>query len=62
MAGIETSVPAGTVTPLENVNGRNARRVKATGLGEKKLESCTGVTERESTNEGRNHQPAGSPG
>jgi hypothetical protein len=27
---METSVPAGTVTPLENVNGRNARRVVAT--------------------------------
>ena len=26
-----TSVPAGTVTPLENVNGRNARRFTATG-------------------------------
>jgi hypothetical protein len=24
-------VPAGTVTPLENVNGRNARRLMATG-------------------------------
>jgi hypothetical protein len=28
---METIVPAGTVTPLENVNGRNARRVTATG-------------------------------
>jgi hypothetical protein len=27
---METSVPAGTVTPLENVNGRNARRIMAT--------------------------------
>ena len=62
MAGMETSVPAGTVTPLENVNGRNARRVKATGLGENKSGSCTAVTERDSTNEGRNHQPAGPPG
>ena len=30
LAGTETSVPAGTVTPLENVNGRNAKRVTAT--------------------------------
>ena len=34
LAGMETSVPAGTVTPLENVNGRIARRVMGT---EKKL-------------------------
>ena len=27
MLGIEMCVPAGIVTPLENVNGRNARRV-----------------------------------
>ena len=44
---METSVPAGTVTPLENVNGRNARRVIATGLGENKLGCCTWVTEEE---------------
>jgi hypothetical protein len=31
VAGTETNVPAGTVTPLENVNGRNARRLTATG-------------------------------
>jgi hypothetical protein len=31
LAGMETSVPAGTVTPLENVNGRSARRLTATG-------------------------------
>jgi hypothetical protein len=27
---METIVPAGTVTPLENVNGRNARRLEGT--------------------------------
>jgi hypothetical protein len=31
LAGTEISVPAGTVTPLENVKGRNARRVTETG-------------------------------
>ena len=29
--GTAISVPAGTVTPLENVNGRNARRTSDTG-------------------------------
>jgi hypothetical protein len=28
---MEMSVPVGTVTPLENVNGRNTRRVMLTG-------------------------------
>jgi hypothetical protein len=31
--GMETSVPAGMVMPLENVNGRSARRLIATGMG-----------------------------
>ena len=31
MVGTAISVPAGTVTPLENVNGRNARRLMVTG-------------------------------
>jgi len=31
LVGRETRVPAGIVTPLENVNGRNARRVVITG-------------------------------
>jgi hypothetical protein len=30
LAGTEINVPAGTVTPLENVNGRNAERLTAT--------------------------------
>jgi hypothetical protein len=31
VAGTEINVPAGIVTPLENVNGRNERRLTATG-------------------------------
>src|SRR6266702_6986885 len=35
--GAAISVPAGTVTPLENVNGRNARRPSVTEKGSSAL-------------------------
>jgi hypothetical protein len=38
---METIVPAGTVTPLENVNGRYARRTE--GTGENGLVSRTSI-------------------
>src|SRR6266850_6144502 len=46
------------VTPLENVNGRNARRVKpawSTGISE------TAAMERVLTNRCRDYRPVGSP-